>query len=37
MPIGHRNVSLETWHDDGSEAFAELFARVESGPVREGG
>ena len=35
MPVGHRDVRLETWHDDGSEAFADMLTRVEDGPVRE--
>ena len=35
MPISHRDVRLETWHDDGSQEFADMLARVENGPARE--
>jgi L-alanine-DL-glutamate epimerase-like enolase superfamily enzyme len=35
MPIAHRDVRMDTWRDDGSDAFAELLARVAAGPVRE--
>jgi galactonate dehydratase len=36
LPLAHRNVRLETWHDDGSGEFARLHALAQDGPVRTG-
>jgi len=35
LPIGHRDVRLDVWFDDGSSEFAALFRRVCDGPVVE--
>lgn len=34
QPVTHRGVRLEILTDDGSREFAELYARVQRGPVR---
>ncbi|MBI4552576.1 MAG: enolase [Candidatus Latescibacteria bacterium] len=35
LPAQVAGARLETWHDDGSKEWADLFARVEQSPVRD--
>tara|TARA_Y100000588_G_scaffold43032_1_gene40951 strand:- start:2956 stop:3597 length:642 start_codon:yes stop_codon:yes gene_type:complete len=34
-PVHESGVTLEVWDDDGSKEWADLFERLQSGPIRE--